>query len=229
MKGGKKMKVEDVMRRDVHTVWAETSLKHVAAMLSEHGIGGMPVIDPDERPLGVISKADIVIKERAKIPRRGLRVLLRRNQPDTVAAKVNARTAGDAMSAPAITIDPWMPLPLAVERMLAEGINRLPVVEHERLVGIVTRHDLVRAFARSDAELESEIRRDALEGLSWTDEIEVEIRNGEVTLRGQVDSVFDARALPIQVRHVLGVVSVDSELSGWDPDSRRQVAIDTHL
>jgi CBS domain-containing protein len=223
------MKVDDVMQRDVHTVWPETSLKHVAAMLSEHGIGGMPVIDHHERPLGVVSTADIVIKEWAEIPGKGLRAVFRRRGSDPVAAKVNARTAGEAMSAPAVTIERGMPLSVAVERMLAGGVNRLPVVEQERLVGIVTSRDLVRAFARGDAELESEIRREALEGRSWTDEIDVEIRNGEVTLRGQVDSVFDARALPIQVRHILGVVSVDSELSGWDPERRRQVAVGARL
>ena len=67
------MKVEDLMTRDVRTVLTEVSLKDVAAMLAEHRIGGMPVVDRARMPLGVITKADIVMKELAEPPtKRGL-------------------------------------------------------------------------------------------------------------------------------------------------------------
>jgi CBS domain-containing protein len=223
------MNVEDVMRTEVQTVRPETLLKDVAALLARHRIGGVPVIDGERVPIGVVSKHDIVVKESGTLPQRRLRDALRRRGPDPVAAKVSARTAGEAMSTPAITIEPLLPLSLAVERMLASGVNRLPVVSRGTLVGILTRHDLVRAFARGDGEIEREIRREALTGLSWADEVDVAVRDGEVTLRGQVDTVYDAQALPVAVRHILGVVSVDAELNGWDPQSKRQIGVASHL
>jgi CBS domain-containing protein len=98
-----------------------------------------------------------------------------------------------------------------------------------KLVGILTRFDLVRAFARSDAEIEREIREEALRGLAWPEQLQVTVRNGEVTLRGEVHSKFDAEALPSSIRHISGVVSVDSELAGWDPDSSEKRVVSAHL
>jgi CBS domain-containing protein len=92
------------------------------------------------------------------------------------------------MSAPAITAEPMWPVSEAAEVMLEHGVNRLPVVEDGRLVGSITRHDLIRLFARSDPEIERDIREAALRGLSCTEDLELSVRNGEVTLRGEVDS-----------------------------------------
>ncbi len=222
------MKVEDVMTRDVRTVLPGQSLKDVAALLSEHGIGGVPVVDEGGSPLGVVSKADIMIKERAEVPRSGGWWIFGRDDAGA-AAKVTARTAGEAMSAPPITTDPALPVSLAAARMLDEGVNRLLVVRRGALVGIIARHDLVCAFARNDAEIEQEILADAARELSWPDALQVSVHDGEVTLRGEVDSVFDAKSLPELVRQVLGVVSVDSQLRGWDPQRQEHVAVAAHL
>jgi CBS domain-containing protein len=77
-------------------------------------------------------------------------------------AKLRAHTAGEAMTAPALTIEPSQPVAEAARRMVDRGVNRLPVVEDGRLVGIVTRADLVRLFTRSDEEIARAIRR-----MSW--------------------------------------------------------------
>ncbi|HEY4346790.1 MAG TPA: CBS domain-containing protein [Gaiellaceae bacterium] len=223
------MKVQDLMTKNVRTVEAGCSLKDVAALLAEHRIGGVPVLDSAGEAIGVVSKADIVIKERAEPPPRGWHRLFDRAQADEIAAKVSARTAGDAMSSPAVTITPDMPVSIAAERMIEHGINRLPVIKRGELVGIITRHDLVCGFSRADAEIEEEIRADALEGLTWPEAIEVRVSDGEVILRGQADSMFDAESLPVIVRHILGVVSVDAELDTWDIPAERRVTVTTHL
>ena len=222
------MKVEDLMTREVKTVGPEASLKEVASLLAGHRIGGMPVVDAALRPLGVITKADIVVKELVDPPvKRG--GLFGRKKDDGAEAKAAARTAGEAMTAPAVTIAPAMPVTSAASRMVESGINRLPVVQRDALVGIITRHDLVRVFARSDAEIEREIRDDALAGTAWPDSIQVMVRDGEVTLRGQADSIGEAEMLPLQVRHVLGVVAVDAELQAWDASREEPVKITTRV
>jgi osmotically-inducible protein OsmY len=102
------------------------------------------------------------------------------------------------------------------------------VVEHGELVGIVTRHDLVQAFARSDAEIEQDIRKEAFGGLPWTEDLQLAVENGEVTLRGEIDTTYDAEALPDRIRRIPGVVSVDSELNAWDAAGKKKVLVSVH-
>jgi CBS domain-containing protein len=113
--------------------------------------------------------------------------------------------------------------------MLEYGINRLPVIWDEMLVGIVTRHDLLSAFTRDDEELADEIRESALAGLRWPEALHLVIDDGCVRLSGQVDSPSAAKALPQAVRNVLGVVSVDAELTAWDQGRDGPVVVSTHL
>jgi CBS domain-containing protein len=223
------MKVQDLMTRNVRTLGPDMTLKDAAALLAEHRIGGMPVVDASGMPLGVMSKTDILIKERAKVPRKGWLRRFGRSEADNVEAKVSAHTVGEAMSAPPVTIAPETSVSIAADRMMSCGVNRLPVVQHDRVVGIITRHDLVRVFARGDFEIEREIREETFEGLTWPEAIAVEVKGGDVKLRGRADSVADARLLPAQVRQVLGVVSVDSELSAWDQSAEKQVLVSESL
>jgi len=221
------MKVKDAMTASVKTITPEASLKDAAGTFAEHRIGGSPVVDREGRILGVLTDTDILLKERAELPSRGLRSLLHPHEASALASKVEARTVEEAMSVPAITAEPTWPVSEAAEVMLEHGVNRLPVVEDGRLVGIITRHDLVRLFARSDSEIERDIREEALRGLSWTEDLELSVRNGEVTLRGEVDSTYDAEALPDVIRRIPGVVGVDSELTAWDVGRDRKVLVAT--
>ena len=227
--GGEGSRVDEVMTRPVETIGPETSLKEVAGLLWTYEIRGMPVIDEHGHPLGVISQTDIVLEARGESRERRPLGLFGGYGPRTRASKVRARTAGEAMSAPAITIEPAAPLSEAAERMLSYGLHRLLVVFRGRLVGIVTRHDLMGAFARDDAELEREIRDEPLAGLNWPDALELTVRSGEVAMHGQVDSMRDAAALPVQVRRILGVVSVDAELRAWDPRGEHTQVVTTHI
>jgi CBS domain-containing protein len=216
------------MTKAVQTVAPGISLKDVAAILAEHRISGLPVVDDEGQVLGVICKADILIKELAAVPK-GLTRVLHHREATSVASKVEARTAGDAMSTPPITVRSFYSLAEAAALMIEHGVNRLPVVDDDKLVGIVTRFDLVRAFARNDTEIEHEIRDDLLSGMSWPEELRLTVSDGEVVLRGAVDSKFDAESLPASIRRIPGVVSVDSELSCWDLDSHDKTVVTMHL
>jgi CBS domain-containing protein len=217
------MRVEKIMTRDVVTVAAGTPLKEVAALLAANHISGVPVADPDGTVLGVVSEADILCKEQGFPPNPG-RVsgwLLRRM--DGELDKIGARRAADAMTAPALTVRPAQQVSEVARLMVGHRINRLPVVADGRLVGIVSRADLVRAFNRPDAELEHEIREEVLFGVFVLspDAFDVTVKDGVVRIEGTVRTAVDAESITRHVRGVPGVLDVTSELD-W-PESRSSV------
>jgi len=214
------MKVRDVMTSVVITVEPGTSLKEVATILTQCGISGVPVVDEDGEVVGVVSERDILFKERGPSERK--RMLGRLTD---ARLKLEAHTAAEAMTAPAKTIAPWRLVSAAAAQMLDEGVNRLPVLDDEgRLVGIVTRADLVRAFVRPDAEIEREIREEVLTRallLETAGTVTVVVEGGEVTLSGSVEMRTDAELVPALVAKVPGVVDVNSSIA-WREDNRRR-------
>lgn len=211
-KGGR-MKVCDLMTRAVATVTPDTTLRDAARILAQRGISGVPVVDEHGSVTGVLSEADIVVKAGGEA--RGARLLGWLLDSDTdLESKIRAHTVGDAMSAPAITISPDRPIHEAAKVMAAESVNRLPVVEDGRLVGIVTRADVVRAFTRSDAEIADEIDREILRRTLWLEpgSVTLHVVDGQVTIEGQVESDADVELLPVFVSRVPGVVSVTSNV-----------------
>ena len=144
------MKVRDLMQSDVRTTSPDESLKDVARTLVENRISGMPVCDAEGKVVGVISEGDILFKERGRPEQRSAPLgWLLDGGSRTDLKKATARTVGDAMTAPAVTIRPSSSATAAARLMIEQGVNRLPVVMQDgRVVGIVTRADLVRAFTR---------------------------------------------------------------------------------
>ena len=214
------MKIGELMTEHVVTVAPGATLKEAAVLLARHRISGLPVIDPDRRVVGIVSEGDFLEKQAGERPRQGpLRRLLKDDRPD----KLEARTVGEAMTALAITIGARHEAARAAQLMVEHKVNRLPVVDDEkRLLGIVTRADLVRAFVRADEEIERELRDDVVRGALWTDprDVEITVRRGEVTLAGELDTKADAQLLESFAARVPGVVSVRSELS-WRRDEVR--------
>ena len=214
------MKVEDVMTREVVSVPPGASLKEAARLLVEHRISGLPVVDNQNHVLGVVSEADVISKETTGLPlRRPLTWLTGQREVDR--SKLEVHLAGEAMTTPALTIEPSRPVGAAAKLMVEASVNRLPVVEGGKLVGIVTRADLVRAFVRSDADIAQEIRDDVVVREVWLDKhsVQVEVEDGEVTLAGTLDNRADAEVLEALVRRVPGVVGVDSKLTWRDDDT----------
>lgn len=215
------MRVKDAMTTDVVTVQPGTSLKDAARTLVERKISGLPVVDVAGELVGIISEGDILFRERGEVESVGgpLAWLISPRQFQEL-EKLDARVVGEAMTTPAITIGPERPVTAAAALMIDRGVNRLPVVNRRgTLVGIVTRADLVRAFARPDAEVAQDIRTEVVQHTMWLQEgsIEVQVDGGEVTLRGRIDQRRDAELLPKLAARVPGVVGVHSELT-WTED-----------
>jgi CBS domain-containing protein len=208
------MIVADVMTTEVVKVRPSLPLKEVAEVLIAGGISGVPVVDAEGRVLGIVSETDILAKEQGTIERAGR--LHRLLSPDTRSeqAKVEATTAGEAMTSPAVTIAPHATVAEAAATMLERCVNRLPVVDGPQLRGIVTRADLVRAFIRPDAEIAHQVQDEVLRRRLWIkpEDVRVSVEQGSVRLQGHVESKKVARKVESLVRELPGVVEVDSYL-----------------
>ncbi len=217
------MKVADVMTRGVVSVRPETPLKDVALLMIERGISGVPVVDDAGAVIGVVSEADFVIKERGVGAVRhrllaGIFGKSKRTQAEL--AKIEATTAGEAMTRPPITIDAADTLQLAAGLMADRKVNRLPVIRDGLLVGIVTRADVVRAFVRTDADLERLVREEVLAKTAFAlepDTFDVAASGGVVRLAGRVDRRSLADTIVEVTRGLGGIVGVESELT-WEID-----------
>ena len=212
------MKVRDLMSVEVLTTTPEAPLKEAAALLAERRISGVPVVDGNGAVVGVLSEADILVKTGGALPRSGLLGWLL--EPDfDLQDKIGARTVGEAMSAPAVTITPGRQVHDAAALMIAESVNRLPVVEDGALVGILTRADVVRAFTRTDAEIADEIREEILRRTLWLEPgaVSMDVVEGAVQIEGEVETEADAELLPVFVARVPGVVSVRANVRARVP------------
>jgi len=210
------VRVYDLMTRDPLAVKPETPLKEVAHLLVEHGFSGVPVVDDANVVVGVISESDFMVKERGReyVPSSALSWLLGdtkqvRHERDIV----EARTAGQAMSSPPITIEGRIAsIREAAITMAERNINRLPVTEDGRLVGIITRGDLLRVYAQPDTQLAEAVR----EALRSADGIFVEsVENGVVRLAGTAASEAMAETTIRIAEAVDGVLAVDAEALTW--------------
>jgi CBS domain-containing protein len=191
------------------TVPPQTSLRDLAALLTKHEISGVPVVE-NGRVVGVVSASDIVERERGPDVESRRRLLPRRRRRRRSGAAW-ASTVGQAMRSPPITIEAWMSVYEAAWLMSAYDVNRLPVIDRDELVGVITRSDLVRYFARSDQDIEGDVRQklSVLEAPA----IRVVAKHGRIVLEGELESAADLACLPHLVASVPGVTDVDSRVT----------------
>ncbi|WP_166028369.1 CBS domain-containing protein [Streptomyces chilikensis] len=192
--------VGQVMTCEVVHARPETPFKEVVRLLDHHRISGLPVVDDDDKVLGVLSGTDLV---RAQANRAG-------RDPGLVV------TAADLMTSPAITVHPEQSVPDAARLMERRGVERLPVVDEEdRLVGIATRRDLLRVFLRTDDDLRRQVTEDVLAGAlgAAADAVVVLVRDGVVTLDGRVDRRSQVTEAVHRTWRLEGVVGVLNALT----------------
>jgi CBS domain-containing protein len=205
--------VRDVMTTRVVALREDADYKEIVTALRRYRVSACPVIDEANRVIGLVSEADLLFKEtNADLPSGKVRLAMRLGEQ----SKAAAVTADQLMTAPAVAIDPGAPVAEAARVMQDKQIKRLPVVGADgRLVGILTRSDVLSVFERPDADIWDEIGKQVLDeefGLD-SDSFDLTVRSGIVTIGGLVERRETALDLLARVRHAEGVVSVRDRLS----------------
>jgi CBS domain-containing protein len=219
-------KVGSVMSTEVVRATYGTPFKEVARLLGEHRISGLPVVDEDEKVIGVISETDLMVRQAETPdpfePKKHSRLTVLTRQGKTRAAKVSARTAGQLMSGPPVTVHADNTIVEAARTMAQHRIERLPVLDEEnRLVGIVTRRDLLKVFLRPDSEIREEIVKEVLVSALWLAprSIDVQVVEGVVTLAGHMERKSETEIAVSMTRQIDGVVAVVDKLNHRLDDS----------
>ncbi|MFD3818996.1 CBS domain-containing protein [Streptomyces rubiginosohelvolus] len=184
------------MTDEVVTVECTTPSAEVAGLLARHAINGVPVVDEDDYVVGMVSASDLLSR--------------------------HASTAGGTMSFPAVTVYAEQTVAEAARLMTRRGCERLPVVDdEERLVGMVTRRDLLGFFLRPDAEVELRIRNDVLSGVLrvQADAVQVHVLDGVVVLAGRLPHRSLIRTALALTSRTEGVIAVVDRIS-VEPDDR---------
>ncbi|MET7479286.1 CBS domain-containing protein [Streptomyces sp. NPDC005648] len=213
-------KVGSVMTTEVVRAEYGTPFKEVVRLLGENRISGLPVVDEDDKVIGVISETDLMIRQ-ADAPdpyephrRHPLATLSRESR--TRKAKARARTAGRLMTEPPVTVHADDSIVEAARTMALHHVERLPVLDEEqRLVGIVTRRDLLQVFLRPDAAIHKEVVDEVVVRALWLAprSIDVAVVEGVVTLSGHMERKSETEIAVSMTRQIDGVVAVVDKLT----------------
>lgn len=217
------MRVRDVMTANVITVDPETPLKEVIDALLDNDVSALPVIDVSGALAGIVTEADVMARE-AYGPgrRRPLRLLasyFAGRDPGNL-RRAGGETAGEIMSPRVVTADPDEDVKVAARRMLEHDVKRLVVVDEHRVVGIVSRPDVLRFFFVPDPGVRKEIEDLLHDPIRVPEHLNVEfdVRDGVVTLEGTTLHPSDARVVEHMVLGLPGVVDVESRLHAREPE-----------
>jgi CBS domain-containing protein len=204
--------VRDVMTTDVVSLRKHAEFKDIVRVMRAGQFSAFPVLDNDDRVVGVVSEDDLLVKGGYDGSEPVNYFLMRRSDR----TKAAGLTAAELMTRPAITIGPEASLAEAARTMHAKHVKRLPVVTKEgRLAGIVSRTDVLGVYDRPDAEIRDEIMMQVIGEQFLLDRraFTVTVTGGVVTLRGPVDSEDVGVSLLAAVRNVDGVIAVHEKVS----------------
>ncbi|MFF9912341.1 CBS domain-containing protein [Streptomyces sp. NPDC013457] len=208
--------VADGMTTKVVAVLPGAGFKEIVAAMERWKVTAVPVVERGGRIVGVVSEADLLLKEEFHDHPLGIIEQMRRLDGT---ARAGSRRAQDLMTSPAVTVTPDATLPQAARLMAAHHVKRLPVVDASGTIqGIVSRADLLKVFLRPDDDLAAEVRSDVVDHLFPLSrgQVHVQVDAGVVTLSGEVG---DSARIPLAVRlarAVEGVVDVRCALTAPD-------------
>jgi len=220
------MKAADVMGVNVITARPDWSVQQVAMVMLERGISALPVVDKDERLIGIVSEGDLMRRADCGTGHRHswwLRMLM---GPDALAqeyVREHSRKVEDVMTSPVITAGPSMPLGEIANLLEKNRIKRIPIVSDNRLVGVVSRANVIQAVAsclrdapatnRSDAELR-EIILSRFKDEPWghSSLINVTVNHGVADLWGIAGSQAQKNAYRVSAEVAPGVRAVNDNI-----------------
>ncbi len=206
------MKARDIMTTPVLTVTSQWPVQDAVRLMLDNHVSGLPVVD-EGRLVGIITEADLLLKEAEPRPASpmvewyGSSLWLERRV--SAHRKVEGRTVGEVMTRNVITAGPETSVHELASRIARHQVNRLPILRQGEVVGIVTRADILKVFLRSDAELEGEARRIAVEFIMPLEEVRTSVRRGVLTLGGRVSSPARREALLRELEAMDGLVAID--------------------
>jgi CBS domain-containing protein len=206
------------MTRDVVTVSTTTPVKNVAELMLTRGVSAVPVINAQGRVAGIISEADLLFRE-SSAPSTPSWFATKRSEQRR--RRREALTAADLMTVPVISVHPETTLTQAATLMYEKRIKRLPVMDGESLKGIISRADVLGLFLVPDDLLRRRARR-ALQltlGRDSSAHVHVDVRNGVLSLTGEVLAHTDADFVARVLGGMDGVLAVENNLK-WRVDDR---------
>ena len=220
------MKAQDVMTKTVATVRQDTSIQEIAALMVEKHISGIPVLDDSGKVLGMVSQSDLLHRAEVGTERKHkwwFRILADNKDMAREYAKAHGLRAGDVMTRYVISVKADAELSDVAEILDNNRIKRAPVIEGDRLVGIITRGDLVRALSLSQLakgasktkvengalhkSLQQRIRSQPWLGADQS-HINLAIKDGVVELWGFIETEDQHKALRVLVEETEGVTSI---------------------
>jgi CBS domain-containing protein len=216
----------DVMTTDVVSIGPDKSVREIAEILYTRRISGVPVVDADVHVIGIVSEGDL-ISHAAIIGERHRSWWLSLFSHDDITArdyvKAHGRTARDVMSTDVVTVEETATLAEIADLLQRHRIKRVPVVQGGRLVGIVTRGNLLQGLAalkvepprKVDDQTIREQLLDELKGQPWAHVLDIKVENGIVHLHGTFQTDEERRALRIAAENVPGVRGVEDHLTPW--------------
>ena len=196
----------DVMTRDVLVARPEATFRELVRLIEDHHVHALPVVDELGRVLGIVAESDLLIKE--ELTEGHVRTPLQRRGR----ARPAGTTAGEIMTSPVVTIDSSQTLGQAAQVFHQRHLGRLPVVEDDgRLIGIVTRSDLLTVFLRSDEDLLVAVQEAIAAAVddSPSCTISATVDDGVVVLQGSARLLSQVMAVGALVRRVPGIVHLD--------------------
>lgn len=197
------MRARDLMTAPVITVHPWTSAKEAAELLSAHGFTALPVVDDDDRLVGIVTEADLI---RGRIPADPRYV----HEPRQSAA---GKTVGDLMTSPVTAMSTGTDVADLCQALVDARIRAMPIVDGAAVVGIITRGDVVRVLAREDVEIARDVKH-RLEIYGGGGRWQVEVRDGFVHITDQFDDDSDRHVAQLLALAVPGVVAADTAYAG---------------
>lgn len=204
--------VESVMTKVVITARQQTPFKELVALMNEHRVSGLPVVDRAGRPVGVVSEADTLVKQEHRTAAN--RPMFGRRRK-ALWRKTTGRIASEMMTAPAVTIGTDATVTAAARLLAEKKIRRLCVVDTDGvLAGVVSRRDVIGTFLRDDDAIRADIEEHVFKKGMWVfpGSLSVMVSGGVATLGGEVERRTTAQIAGKLTQAVPGVVAVQNDL-----------------